>query len=151
MAIDPSSIDPADVDPAAFVKAIAETPDEQLAAGMADEQMRALVLDGIFSQMATHFDGAKAADVEAVVEWRILDKPGGGHDRYQVVIAKGACEVEKDGERSPRVGFELKPVDFLKLVSGNADGPAMFMSGRLKITGDLMFAASVQAFFRIPT
>ena len=144
-------IDPASVDPAAFVKAIAETPEDQLAAGMADEKVRALVLEGIFSQMAEHFDTEKAGGTEAVIEWRILDKPGGGNDRYQVVVAGGNCTVVPDGDVPPRVTFTMKPVDFLKLVTGNAAGPMMFMTGKLKIDGDLMFAASVQSLFRIPS
>jgi putative sterol carrier protein len=143
-------IDPAAVDPAAFVKAIKETPDEQLAAGMDDPQVRDMVLEGIFSQWAEHFDGLKAGDTDAVLEWKIFDRPGGGYDRYQVVIANGTCNVEKDGEHEPRVTFKLKPVDFLKLVSGNAAGPVMFMTGKLKIDGDLMFAAGVQSLFRMP-
>jgi putative sterol carrier protein len=143
-------IDPASVDPAAFVKAVAETPEDQLAAGMADEQIRPLVLDGIFSQWAEHFDSRRAAGTDAVLEWKILDKPGGGYDRYQVVIANGTCSVEKDGDHAPRVTFKLKPVDFLKLVTGNAAGPMMFMTGKLKIDGDLMFAATVQSLFRMP-
>ena len=143
-------VDPAAVDPVAFVKAIKDTPDEQLAAGMADAQVREMVLDGIFSQWAEHFDSASAGDTDAVLEWKIFDKPGGGYDRYQVVIGDGKCTVEKDGEHDPRVTFKLKPVDFLKLVSGNAAGPMMFMTGKLKIDGDLMFAAGVQSLFRIP-
>jgi putative sterol carrier protein len=143
-------VDPAAVDPAAFVKAIADTPDEQLAAGMADEQVRTMVLDGIFTQMAEHFSAEKAGETEAVIEWRILDKPGCCEDRYQVVVTGGTCTVEKDGGHAPRVTFTLKPVDFLKLVSGNAAGPMMFMTGKLKIDGDLMFAAGVQSLFRIP-
>ena len=143
-------IDPAAVDPAAFVKAIGETPDEQLAAGMADEQVRTMVLDGIFSQKAEHFHGEKAGHTEAVIEWRIVDTSSGAEDRYQVIVTGGTCSVEKDGEHAPRVSFALKPVDFLKLVSGNAAGPMMFMTGKLKIDGDLMFAASVQSLFRLP-
>ena len=145
MGIDPSSIDPAE-----FAKAVAETPEDQLEAGLADVQVRAMVLDGIFSQMAEHFDGKKAGDTEAVIEWQILDKPGGGHDRYQVVVTGGTCSVEKDGAHAPRVTFKLKPVDFLKLVTGNAQGPMMFMTGKLKIDGDVMFAAGVQGLFRMP-
>ena len=143
-------IDPAAIDPAAFVKAIADTPDEQLAAGMADEQVRTMVLDGIFSQMAEHFHGEKAGHTEAVIEWRIVDKPSGHEDRYQVIVTGGTCSVEKDGGHAPRVTFTVAPVDFLKLVSGNAGGPTMFMTGKLKIDGDLMFAAGVQSLFRIP-
>ena len=144
-------INPADVDPAAFAKAVAETPEDELALGFQNEQVRGLVLDGIFGQMEEHFDGEKAGHTEAVIEWRILDRPGGGEDRYQVIITGGTCSVEKDGEHAPRVTFTMKPVDFLKLVTGNAMGPMMFMTGKLKIDGDLMFAASVQALFRIPT
>jgi putative sterol carrier protein len=144
-------IDPAAVDPAAFVKAVKDTPEDQLAAGMADEQVRGLVLDGIFNQWAEHFDSAKAADTEAVLEWRILDKPGGGYDRYQVVIDRGNCTVEKEGDQAPRVTFKIKPVDYLKLVTGNAAGPMLFMTGKLKIEGDLMFAAGVQSLFRLPS
>jgi len=144
-------IDPASVDPAAFVKAIADTPDDQLAVGMAHEQVREMVLDGIFSQMEEHFHGERAGHTEAVIEWRIKDKPGGGADRYQVVITGGTCSVEKDGGHAPRVTFELGAVDFLKLVSGNAGGPMMFMTGKLKIDGDVMFAAGVQGLFKIPT
>ena len=144
-------IDPAAIDPAAFAKAVAETPEEELATGFANEQVRALVLDGIFSQMEEHFHGEKAGHTEAVIEWRIRDRPGGGEDRYQVVVTGGTCSVEKDGEHAPRVTFTMKPVDFLKLVTGASAGPMMFMTGKLKIDGDLMFAASVQSLFRIPT
>jgi putative sterol carrier protein len=143
--------DPGSVDPGEFAKAIADTPDDQLAAGMANAQARELVLEGIFSQMAEHFDGQKAGHTEAVIEWQILDKPGGGADRYQVVVTGGTCSVEKDGGHAPRVTFKLKPVDFLKLVTGNAAGPMMFMTGKLKIDGDVMFAAGVQGLFRMPT
>lgn len=143
-------IDPRSVDPAEFAKAVAETPEDELAAGMANEQVRDLVLEGIFSQMAEHFDGQKAGHTEAVIEWQILDKPGGGHDRYQVVVTGGTCSVEKDGGHAPRVTFRVKPVDFLKLVTANATGPMMFMTGKLKIDGDVMFAAGVQGLFRIP-
>jgi putative sterol carrier protein len=144
-------IDPSAVDPAQFAKAVADTPEDQLMAGMADEQVRAIVLDGIFSQMADHFDGRKAGDTEAVIEWQILDKPGGGYDRYQVIVTGGTCSVEKDGGHAARVTFRLKPVDFLKLVTGNAAGPTMFLTGKLKVDGDVMFAAGVQGLFRIPT
>jgi len=41
-------------------------------------------------------------------------------------------------------------VNFIKLVSGAVQGPSMFMSGGLKIEGDLMFAAQVEGLFQIP-
>ena len=42
--------------------------------------------------------------------------------------------------------------DFLRLVyEGNAQGPMLFMNGRLTIEGDMMFAASAASLFTIPT
>lgn len=139
-----------DVDPAAFARAVAETPDDALAEGMASENRRA-ILDEIFAQMERHFDATRGRDVEAVVDWKILDRPEGGYDHYRVHVGGGECRVEPDpGEGSPRVTFRVKPVTFLRLVTGNASGPQLFLTGRLKIDGDLMFAASVQNLFEIP-
>jgi putative sterol carrier protein len=142
---------PGDVDPAAFARAVAETPDEALAEGMAGEN-RPLILDEIFSRMERHFDAERAGDLEAIIDWKIHDRPGGGYDHYRVTIAGGACRVEKEpgGATEPRVTFKIKPVTFLRLVTGNAAGPQLFLTGKLKIDGDLMFAARVQTLFAIP-
>jgi putative sterol carrier protein len=141
-----------EVDPAAFAKVIADTPDDQLQAGMTSEN-RPLVLEEIFKRMEEHFDAEGAKGTEAIVDWKIWDRPDGGYDHWRVEIAGGACRVHPDPPAEPpaRVTFKVKPVDFLKLVTGNASGPQMFITGRLKIDGDLMFAARVQGFFKIPT
>jgi putative sterol carrier protein len=140
----------AEVDPAQFAKVIADTPDEQLEQGMLSEN-RALVLQGIFEQMEEHFDSDGAKGTDAIVDWKIFDRPEGGYDHWRIEIADGACRVhDEPDERPARVTFRVKPVDFLKLVTGNASGPQMFVTGKLKIEGDLMFAARVQGFFKVP-
>jgi putative sterol carrier protein len=139
-----------EVDPAAFARTVAATPDDQLAQGMASEN-REQVLDEIFNRMSEHFDPARAGGEEATIDWKIWDRPDGGYDHYRVHISNGTCRVEKGPpEGEARVTFKLNPVDFLKLVTGNASGPQMFLTGRLKINGDLMFAARVQSLFEIP-
>ena len=35
-------------------------------------------------------------------------------------------------------------------MSGNAAGPMLFMTGKLKIEGDLMYASTMTSLFRIP-
>lgn len=142
---------PGDVDPVAFARAVAETPDEALAEGMASEN-RALILDEIFARMERHFDAARAGDLRAVVDWKVHDRPGGGYDHYRVTIAGGGCDVTKDpGPGAPDVTLKLKPVTFLRLVTGNASGPKLFLTGKLRIDGDLMLAARLQSLFEIPT
>jgi putative sterol carrier protein len=143
------AIDPQAVDPAQFAQSVATTPDEQLAEGMRSE-LRPQVLDEIFRRMEEHFDPSKAQGVDAVMHWKITDRPGGGEDVYEAVIKNGSCTVTKEPTGSPRVTFTIGPVEFLKLVTGNADGPQLFMTGGLKIEGDLMFAAQAAGLFKIP-
>jgi len=38
-------------------------------------------------------------------------------------------------------------VTFVRLIMGQAQGPQLFMTGKLKVAGDLMFAQRVSGFF----
>jgi putative sterol carrier protein len=100
--------------------------------------------------MGDHFDGHKAGKVEAVIEWRILEPEEGDFDRWQMVVERGRCTVFRDGDRKPNVTYTVGPVDFVRLISGNKSGPELFMGGKLKVRGNLMLAARMPAWFRIP-
>ena len=128
---------------------VSQVSDEQLAEGMASEA-RDQILGEIFSRMAEHLDSTQAAGVEAVIHWKILDRPDGGFDHYEVVIRDGGCTVSDTAEQTPRVTLSVKGVEFLRLVTGTASGPELFMTGRLLIEGDMMFAAQVAGMFKIP-
>jgi putative sterol carrier protein len=144
-----SAINPSAVDPAQFAQSVATTSDEQLAEGMRSD-LRPQVLDEIFRRMEEHFDPSKAQGIDAVMHWKITDRPEGGDDVYEAVIKDGTCTVTKEPSKSPRVTFTIGPVEFLKLVTGNVDGPQLFMTGGLKIEGDLMFAAQAAGLFKVP-
>ncbi len=143
------AIQPEAVDPAEFAKSVATTPDEQLAAGMRSE-LRGQILAEIFRRMEQHFDASKAQGVDAVLHWKVTGAPGGDVDRYEAVIKDGTCKVSDGPSQPARVTFTIDGVEFLKLVTGNVEGPRLFMTGRLKIEGDLMFAAQVAGLFTIP-
>jgi putative sterol carrier protein len=144
----PGSI--SDFDATALAQMVATASDEQLAEGMNDPEGRKATLDEIFRRMAEHVEPSKAKDNDAVVHFKILDAPGGGYDHYEVVLADGAATVTDEPSKEPRVTFKIGPVDFLRLVSGNAAGPMLFMTGKLKIEGDLMYASTMTSLFRIP-
>jgi putative sterol carrier protein len=126
--------------------------DEDLAAAMADAETRKKILDEIFGRMADHTDPAQIKDVDAVVHFKIRDKPGGGEDVYEAVIKDGSVTVnDEPTTEDPKLTIAADPVPFLKLVTGQESGPAMFMKGKLKIQGDLMFATRLTSFFKIPS
>ena len=136
-------------DEAQLVQIVAGATDQQLEELMASEARRG-VLDDIFRRMAEHVDPERARDVTAVLHWKIYDRPEGGYDHFEVVLENGACVVSETPSREPQVTLKLKPADFLKLVSGNASGPTMFMTGRLKLEGDVMLASRLTSMFHIP-
>jgi putative sterol carrier protein len=140
------SIDTSAVDPEEFARTIGKTPDDQLREAM-EGPMRDQIIGEIFKRMQEHYRGSGQT---AVIHWKITGRPDGGEDVWEAVVADGACATSPDPTSEPRVTLRMDGVDFLKLVSGNASGPMMFMSGKLRIEGDLMFSAQIQSMFTIP-
>lgn len=143
-----SSPEVAAIDPAEFAGLVREASDDQLREGFATN--RELILGEIFRRMPERFDARRAAGVEAVVEWRIRDRPDGGHDSWHLILRDGECQVVEGPADSPTVTYEVGPVDFIKLITGNASGPKLFLFGKLKIRGDLVLGARMQMLFSIP-
>jgi len=147
--------DPADFDanknltPAEFAKLVKETPDSELATIMEGDR-RKTVLDGIFERMPESFRADRAAATTATIHWTITGGPNGS-DTYEVRIADGKCETSSTPTTDkPKLAVTVAPVDFVKVVSGNGNPVMMFMTGKLKATGDLGLAANIQNLFAIP-
>lgn len=146
----PSGADLTNIDADQLAALAAGATDEQLAEGMSDPAARQAILDEIFRRMSEHVDADKAKGISAVLHWKITDRPDGGIDHYEVVLNDGSCIVSDEVSGEPRVTFVVGPAAFLRLVSGAQPGPVLFMAGKLKIEGDLMFASQVATMFRVP-
>jgi putative sterol carrier protein len=109
------------------------------------------ILDGIFWQMPKQVDPAQAAGVKSSIRWRITGRPDDGTDVYQLQLDDGRCRVIKGtGGPDPRLTITLDGVEFLRLVTGNSDPMKAYFKGRIKISGDVMFAAKLASLFRMP-
>jgi len=75
----------------------------------------------------------------------------GGYDHYEVIFAEGTCRASDTPERDPKVTIKVSGVHFLKLAAGKASGPVLFMTGKLKLEGDVMLASRLTSVFRIPS
>jgi putative sterol carrier protein len=129
---------------------VANATDEQLQEAMSGPQREAALRE-IFARMAEHLDPNRARGQDAVVHFQILGRPDGGYDEFEVVVKDGKCEVTQTPKEEPRVTLKVEPVAFLKLITSQKSGPELFMTGKLKIEGDLMFAPQIASLFRIPT
>jgi putative sterol carrier protein len=131
---------------------VGRVSDQELAEGMSNPEGRKLVLDEIFKRMADHAEPSQIDGIDAVVHFRITDAPGGGDDIREVVIKDGAVAVNEEPTTDhPKVAIATGPVHFLKLVTGQLSGPVLFMTGKLRLEGDVMFASRMTSFFRIPS
>ena len=106
------------------------------------------VLDGVFGGLPGRFQPDKASGVDAQVQWLVSDD--GEEYPYVVSVADGACTTEAGRLDSPRVTVATDVVSFAKMMSGRAAGPQLYMSGKLKLQGDLMLAQRMTTFFAPP-
>ena len=105
-------------------------------------------LDRVFEGMSAAFNPSKAGGQQATIQYDIT-APDGTHS-YAMRIADGRCDVERGPAESPRVTIGAALPDFLRLITGKANGVQLFMTGKLKVSGDLFFAQSFQAWFDRP-
>jgi putative sterol carrier protein len=131
----------------------------QLLGGLSDDQIRDLLagetreaaLEEIFRRFPEHVDTSRLDGVDAVLAWKIGGRPDGGADRYQVVIRGGEVRAGRDLGEQPQLTIVLDAVEFLKLVTGNSNPVKSFITGKLRLRGDLALAARLPRLFRIPS
>lgn len=137
------------LDPVEFARLVKRTPDNQLREVMRGGR-RAEILDYLIGGMLSAFRPQVAGRTRAVVHWRIGDRPDGGVDTYQMVIADGICTLSPRVDGQPQLTLNLAAADFVHLVTGNAHAVMLVMRGRLKTRGDLGLTARFPNFFAAP-
>jgi putative sterol carrier protein len=137
------------VDPKQFAQIVKSASADQIKAVMQGDQ-RGKVLDAIFERMPTLFRADRAGSTNAVIHWNVGDRPDGGVDTYELIIADGKCTLSPEPSNDPKLSLTMGAADFLKVVSGTGNPVMMFMTGKLKAKGDLGLAANIANLFDIP-
>ncbi|RKT51694.1 SCP2 sterol-binding domain-containing protein [Saccharothrix australiensis] len=146
-----AALDLSRMDAGNFARIVSRASKDQIDAVTGRAGLRERVLDEVFRRMEVHFRADRAGATRAVVRFRLTGGFGeGGHDVYEAVVEDAKCTITKGAAREPRATVTLGPVDFLKLATGNASAPVLFMTGKLKVKGDLGFAAGFMSLFDVP-
>ena len=135
-----------DITPEMFREMVEGRSDEEILTGITGNEE--VLLDGIFDAMKAAFDPSRAAGHGAIIQYD-LDTPR-GLVNYQVNVNSGTCTIEKGTTGEPRVTLAMSMPDFVRLMAGVLDAMQAFMSGRLKISGDIMFSQSLTSWFTPP-
>jgi acyl dehydratase/putative sterol carrier protein len=102
-------------------------------------------LDEIFQGMQAEFQPDRASGVDATIQWLIKD--GDAEVPYATTIKDGQFSWEQAQAESPTVTLSTDRDSFTALMTGKAQGPALYMAGKLRIQGDLMLAQRMGSFF----
>ena len=139
--------DPATITPEDFSRLVGSMSDQQL--GDAIHGIgTGRVLDRVFEQFGARFRPEHAAGVDAESQFLIRD--GSDEHPYLVAIRGGRCEVRPARGKDPRVTLVAELLPFVQLVTGHAEGANLFMTGKLRVAGDLVFALRLLSFFDRP-
>jgi acyl dehydratase/putative sterol carrier protein len=102
-------------------------------------------VEQIFQTMEQRFQPDKAAGVDATVQWLI--KEGDEEKPYTLTFKDGTFSWEPGQAANPTVTLSTDSDSFVALSTGKAQGPALYMAGKLRIRGDLMLAQRMGQFF----
>ena len=118
---------------------------EQITAGV-ETRGAEKVLRTVFDGMAEAFMPERAAGEDAVIQYHVT--VGEKAYSYRLKVANGKCEVMQGAGGPARVTLSMAVPDFLRLVAGELGGIWALMTGKLKVGGDMLFARTMQGWFR---
>ena len=99
-----------------------------------------------FDAMAGKFRPDKAAGVNAAIQYDITGDQGG---TWNAVIKDGTCTVTPGAAAAPSLTLSMSSQDWLDMVGGKLSGQMAFMSGKLKLKGDMGLAMKIGGLFQV--
>jgi putative sterol carrier protein len=99
-----------------------------------------------FDLMPSRFRADKAQGVNAVIQYDITGEGGG---TWNATIKDGACAVAEGAAASPNLTLTIAGQDWLDMLAGKLNPQMAFMSGKLKLKGDMGLAMKIGSMFQV--
>lgn len=91
-------------------------------------------LNTIFANMDQNFDEEKAGDLNLTVAFDLSGESGG---QWYATIADGKLDTGQGAVDSPSATLSMDADDFAAMSKGDLNPMMAFMSGKIKVDGDL--------------
>ena len=101
----------------------------------------------IFDQMAANLNADAAKGMNSTIQFNLAGDNGG---QWYVAIKDGKAEVTKGTASAPNMTLSMSAQDYVDMIMGKLNGQMAFMSGKLKISGDMGLAMKMQSLFKRP-
>ncbi|TDT30082.1 SCP2 sterol-binding domain-containing protein [Naumannella halotolerans] len=100
----------------------------------------------LFEALAGRLDREQAAKIERTIQWKITDEDPGV---WAFKIDNGSGDLISGGVDNPDATFVTDSETWIGVAEGTLDPMRQFMSGKLKVEGDMMLALRVPKFFPV--
>lgn len=134
-----------------FVKGSSGVPPNQYEVWLAQSEGAATqatelhrTVESLLEDSARTCNPDAAKGMNAVFQYELSGDDGG---RYHVVVKDGACQFRRGPHASPNVIISMAPTDFVDWFTGKLNGQMAFMSGKLKVSGDMGLLMKAQSLF----
>ena len=98
----------------------------------------------IFKQMPQQFDASKAKNANFSIQFDLSGDNGG---QWFAKIADGKCDTGEGTIEAPSATIRMDATDYVKMTSGELNPMAAFMTGKVKVEGDLNSVMQLQSLF----
>jgi putative sterol carrier protein len=101
----------------------------------------------IIDKIPVAFQADKAEGLDATFQFDISGSQGG---LWYAEIKDSKCRVFSGTATSPNITIKIGDENFAKLMTGRLDGTMAFMTGKLKVKGDMGLAMRLSRIFKLP-
>jgi putative sterol carrier protein len=95
-----------------------------------------------FSELPSKVNKDKVKGMNAVYQWDITGSNGG---KWHVILKNDDVMIGSGQAESPNITLTLEEQNFMDLVTGKLNGQMAFLTGKLKIQGDMTLAMKLQS------
>ena len=99
-----------------------------------------------FDALSGKIEPARLAGMKATFQF-VATGDGGGD--WYVKVADGKADVGKGKDPSPTIVLTASAADWLALMNGQMNGQTAFITGKLKIQGDMTLAMKLESLFQL--
>ena len=103
-------------------------------------------IQGFFDALPSKIDKGKLAGMNATFQF-VASGDGGGD--WFVKISHGDYEIGKGKADNPTIVLTAAAPDWLALMNGQMNGQTAFITGKLKIQGDMTLAMKLESLFQL--
>ncbi|MGC1185514.1 MAG: SCP2 sterol-binding domain-containing protein [Candidatus Dormiibacterota bacterium] len=101
----------------------------------------------IIDQIPAAFQADKAEGLEATFQFDITGDHGG---KWYMEIKNSQCRVSPGSSDTANITVTISDENFVKLITGRLDGTMAFMTGKLRLKGDMSLAMRLSNLFKLP-